>query len=207
MARSWSGWNRSPMPNTAQVDRTPAPALFFRTSLLARHHPALSFRMPACLAPPSLAGKWLWPLVCAIACLACGSASGILGGSGGGGAWYQSLAKPPGTPPPWVFGPVWSVLYLLMGVFLGRLIVRRAGKATAFFGIQFLLNLAWTPVFFGLQQPGVALVVILLLLFFLILTIRISRKHDKPAALLLLPYLAWVAYATYLNAGFFILNR
>ncbi len=151
-------------------------------------------------------GKWAWPLVGAVCCLSLGIASGLSTG-GGDNSWYRELAKPPGTPPPWVFGPVWSVLYLLMGVALGRLIHRRAMPAVWVFGIQFALNLAWTPVFFGANQIAGALVIICALWVCLFTTILLAWKSDKAAAWLLVPYLVWVSYATYLNAGFLWLNR
>ncbi len=159
------------------------------------------------LNPPTTGvGKWGWPLGCALLCLGLGIASG-LSSVGGGDSWYRDLAKPPGTPPSWVFGPVWSVLYLLMGVALGRLIHRRAWSAVSFFGVQFALNLMWTPVFFGAHRISAALAVIVALWMALMWTIHLSRKSDRLSAGLLLPYWVWVSYATYLNAGFFLLNR
>ena len=150
-------------------------------------------------------GKWLWPLGCALLCLGLGTASGLstVGGSDG---WYRDLIKPPGTPPPWVFGPVWSVLYLLMGVALGRLLVRKAWPAVWVFGIQFALNLMWTPVFFGNHRIDVALAVIAAIWFGVVATIQLARKADRPSVWLLFPYLLWVSYASYLNAGFYWLN-
>jgi tryptophan-rich sensory protein len=126
---------------------------------------------------------------------------------GGDDTWYQVLVKTPGTPPPWVFGPVWSVLYVMMGVAGGRLIFRRVWPAVGLFGLQFVLNLAWTPVFFGAREPGMALLVILALWVSVLGTIFLARKWDRVSAWLLVPYLAWVSYATYLNAGIFWLNR
>ncbi|MES2437970.1 MAG: TspO/MBR family protein [Verrucomicrobiota bacterium] len=150
-------------------------------------------------------GRWLWPLGGALLCLGLGTASG-LSSVGGGGEWYQELIKPPGTPPPWVFGPVWSVLYLMMGVALGRLIHRRAKQAAWVFGMQFVMNLVWTPVFFGMHEIAAALAVICAIWFGVFSTILLARKVDRISAGLLVPYLAWVSYATYLNAGFFWLN-
>ncbi|RYD17656.1 MAG: tryptophan-rich sensory protein [Verrucomicrobiaceae bacterium] len=152
------------------------------------------------------AGKWLWPVAGALACLGLGIASG-LSSAGGGGAWYQGLEKPPGTPPPWVFGPVWSMLYLMMGVALGRLVDRRAWGAVWVFCAQFALNVAWTPVFFGAHQAGVALGIIAALWVGIVVLIRMARRVDRISAALLVPYLMWVSYATYLNIGFFWLNR
>ncbi len=151
-------------------------------------------------------GRWLWPAAGAVVCLGLGIASG-LSTTSGGGEWYQSLRKPPGTPPPWVFGPVWSVLYILMGIAAGRLIHRGAGKAVTFFAIQFILNLAWTPVFFGAHLMMGALLILFGLWGFLAFTIRAAEKADHPSAVLLLPYLFWVMYATYLNADIAWLNR
>lgn len=142
----------------------------------------------------------------ALVCLGLGIASGLLS-AGGGGEWYQGLVKPPGTPPPWVFGPVWTVLYLMMGVALGRLVDRKAWSAVWVFCVQFALNVAWTPVFFGAHQAGVALGIIIALWGGIVVLIRMVRRVDGISAGLLLPYLAWVSYASYLNAGFYWLNR
>ena len=151
-------------------------------------------------------GKWLWPTGGALLCLGLGIASG-LSTVGGSSTWYQALVKPPGNPPPWVFGPVWTVLYLLMGGAVGRLISRKAWPAVWVFGIQFVLNLLWTPVFFGAQRIDVALAVIAAIWFGVVATIQLAGKSDRTSAWLLLPYLLWVTYAGYLNAGIFWLNR
>ncbi len=151
-------------------------------------------------------GRWGWPLVGAVVCLGLGTASG-LSTVGGADSWYRELVKPPGTPPSWVFGPVWSVLYLMMGTALGRLIHRRAWPAVGAFGFQMVMNLAWTPVFFGAHQIGAALGVILAMWLGVWVTILVARKSDPLAPGLLGPYLVWVSYASYLNAGIFWLNR
>jgi benzodiazapine receptor len=152
------------------------------------------------------ASAWIWPIAGALVCLGLGGVSGWTM-SGGGGEWYRELDKPPGTPPGWLFGPVWTLLYLLMGISVGRLIHRRAKGAVTLFVIQFLLNMAWTPVFFGAHAIGWALVIILTLWGFLALTIRSAEKADPLSAMLLLPYLLWIMFATYLNAGIAWLNR
>ncbi len=149
---------------------------------------------------------WVWPIVGAVVCLGLGLASGLSTVSGGGG-WYQELLKPPGNPPSWLFGPVWTVLYLLMGIAAGRLIHRKASGAVTLFVIQFVLNLAWTPVFFGAHAIGWALAIIFGIWGFLALTIRSAEKADHLSALLLIPYLFWIMYATYLNAAIGWLNR
>ena len=151
-------------------------------------------------------GKWAWPAGGAVFCLVLGIASG-LSTVGGDDTWYRTLIKPPGTPPPWVFGPVWSVLYLLMGVALGRLIHRRSKGAVGLFLTQFALNLIWTPVFFGAHQIAAALVVIGAMWVGVLGTMVLAGKSDRVVAWLLAPYLLWVSYAIYLNAGISWLNR
>lgn len=149
--------------------------------------------------------SWAWPLGLALLCLMAGGFSGAVSGSGG--EWYRGLAKPPGTPPSWVFGPVWSALYLMMGAAAGLLVVKKSWCAVRLFAVQFALNLAWSPVFFGLQQSVLALGVILAMGLLIGLTVRAARVDSPAAARLLLPYWAWVTYATWLNAGFAFLNR
>ena len=142
----------------------------------------------------------------------------ILGGLGGYltaksiGDWYARLEAPPGTPPNAVFGPVWAILYAAMGTAFALVWHRApAGRpkhlAISWFGFQLALNLAWTPVFFGAHLIDAALIVILCLLAAIARTIRLFFPISRPAAWLMVPYAAWVAYATYLNAGFSILNR
>ncbi|OYV05813.1 MAG: hypothetical protein CFE26_09635, partial [Verrucomicrobiales bacterium VVV1] len=103
---------------------------------------------------------WLLPLLFALLILGLGGLGGVAFGAGGQG-WYQTLQRPPGTPPPWVFGPVWSVLYAMMGVSLGLLVRdrKRVGSrlAITLFIFQLVLNLAWTPLFFGAHRTGLAL--------------------------------------------------
>jgi benzodiazapine receptor len=129
-------------------------------------------------------------------------------------AWYLSLTPPPGAPPLLLFRPVWTLLYLSMGT-AAWLVWRHLGPSPAgggkraalrLWGWQLLLNAAWTPAFFGLHSPGVALLVVLPLLGLIGLTIRAFGRIHRPAALLLLPYALWMCYAGYLNAGFFWLN-
>lgn len=150
-------------------------------------------------------------LVCAIGAIVLGSLGGIVTASSIGG-WYETLQTPPGTPPNWLFGPVWTLLYAAMGTAVA-LVWHRAPSgspkrnALLLFGIQFVLNLAWSPVFFGLHRIDLALAIIVTLLVAILLTIRRFLPLDRTAALLLLPYLAWVGYATYLNTAFLVLNR
>jgi translocator protein len=121
--------------------------------------------------------------------------------------WYPSLTAPPGTPPYWVFGPVWSVLYVAIGI-AGWLVWRRCGAARPLrlWGWQLAANALWTPVFFGLHSPPLALAVMVVLIGLIALTIRAFREVQRGAALLMLPYLAWTLFAAYLNVGFWWLN-
>ncbi|GAN76628.1 TspO/MBR family protein [Acidisphaera rubrifaciens] len=121
--------------------------------------------------------------------------------------WYLSLRRPPGTPPNWVFGPVWTTLYLMMAG-AAWLVWRRTGggRALRLWGWQLLANALWTPAFFGLRLPGLALLVMGVLVVLLGRTVRIFGRIVPLAALLLLPYCVWVLYATYLTAGFWWLN-
>ncbi len=128
------------------------------------------------------------------------------------GDWYASLAKPAWTPPTWVFGPAWTILYAMMAVAAWRL-WRRLGarpresrRALVLFAVQLALNLSWTPVFFGMQRPDLALVVILFLWVAIAATIVAAWKACRTAAALLVPYLAWVTFATALNAAIWRLN-
>lgn len=124
--------------------------------------------------------------------------------------WYAELVKPAGNPPAWVFGPVWTTLYVLMGIAL-YLVWQKGASATRnsalkLFAFQLILNAVWSPVFFGLQKVGLALVVIMLMWLAILLTIIAFKKVSKTAAWLLVPYILWVSYATYLNWSLWILN-
>lgn len=127
--------------------------------------------------------------------------------------WFDALNKPAFQPPGWLFGPVWGVLYLLMAcaIWLVNTQLRAARKTRvrarqAFFA-QLLLNALWTPVFFGAHQLALALGVIVLLDALVVLTIRRFARIERRAAWLLVPYLAWLAFATLLNASLWWLNR
>jgi tryptophan-rich sensory protein len=125
--------------------------------------------------------------------------------------WYRALAKPSFNPPDWIFAPVWSVLYAMIALAGWRVwrrtgFVGRGSAALAAWGVQLVLNLAWSCVFFGLRNPGAALMVILALLAAIVVTLMLMRRVDRPAALLFVPYLLWVGFATVLNASIWILN-
>ena len=125
--------------------------------------------------------------------------------------WYPTLKKPSFTPPSWVFGPVWTTLYLLMGVSLYLIRTRGTaagapGVAGKLFMLQLLLNALWSFIFFGLRSPGWALVEIVGLWAALMLTIRAVARVSRPAAVLLVPYLLWTSFALVLNAAIWRLN-
>ena len=125
--------------------------------------------------------------------------------------WYTTLQRPRLTPPDWVFGPVWTVLYVMIAVSIFLFI--RKYKSENSYGIYALIvlhlifNFSWTGIFFGLKAPGLALIDILLLDISLVLMIRYFWQTDVVSSILLWPYLIWVLFATYLNASFYILNR
>jgi translocator protein len=126
------------------------------------------------------------------------------------GAWYAALNKPAWNPPAWLFGPVWSVLYTLMAV-AAWLVWKRGGFAAqrrplTLFLTQLVLNALWTPLFFGLHLPALALAEITLLWLAIACTIATFWSVHRTAACLLMPYLAWVGFAAALNAALWILN-
>ncbi|WP_134669392.1 TspO/MBR family protein [Halorussus marinus] len=124
--------------------------------------------------------------------------------------WYPTLAKPAFTPPSWVFGPVWTVLYLLMGVALYLAwrggTGRRRRIALGAFAVQLVLNAAWTLTFFGARELLGGLVVIVALVATILATMAAFARIDRRAAALLAPYLLWVGYATALNYEIWRLN-
>lgn len=124
--------------------------------------------------------------------------------------WYEGLSKPSWTPPNWLFGPVWTVLYILMAIAAWLVWRRRrngnVGTAMGAWWVQLALNLLWTLLFFGLRQPLWALVEIVLLWLAILLTLVLFNRIRRLAAALLLPYLLWVSYAASLNAGIVALN-
>ncbi len=121
--------------------------------------------------------------------------------------WYATLEKPPFNPPNWIFAPVWTALYLMMAV-AAWLVWRRgnARPALILFALQLLLNAAWSLLFFGLHRVDFALVDIVLLLAALAATALTFRRHSTIAAVLLVPYIAWVSFATALNFAIWRLN-
>ena len=125
--------------------------------------------------------------------------------------WYAGLVKPSFSPPNWVFAPVWTALFLLMGVALAVVWQRKdhpeAPAALRWFAIQWMLNVLWSVAFFGLHSPLLGLVDIVVLWVAIVVTILRFRRISRPAAWLLAPYIAWVSFALILNAAQWWLNR
>lgn len=124
--------------------------------------------------------------------------------------WYATLNKPFFSPPNWIFGPVWTILYTLMGISLWLIWQSKKNeqrrKALQVFGVQLLLNSLWSIIFFGLKNPLVAFIEILIMWGAIFLTIRYFSRLSQLAAWLLIPYLLWVSFATLLNGAIFVLN-
>lgn len=124
--------------------------------------------------------------------------------------WYMELSKPAWNPPGWIFGPVWIALYTLMGI-SAYLIWRRRGTsgvklALSIYGIHLILNTLWSILFFGLKNPAFAFAEILILLGFIIVTTVLFWRINNWAGILMLPYIAWVSFATVLNYTIWHLN-
>jgi translocator protein len=126
------------------------------------------------------------------------------------GAWYAALEKPAWNPPAWIFGPVWTVLYILIAV-SGHMLWRRRGERAArialgWWAAQLVLNALWSWIFFGLQRPGLAFAEICVLLSAILVTTALAWRVRPLAGALLVPYLAWVAFAALLNFTLWRLN-
>lgn len=131
----------------------------------------------------------------------------VLGFLAAPGEWYAQLTKPSFTPPGWLFGPVWAVLYVLIAVAGWRTFERdRSGGLMKLWWLQLALNFLWTPVFFGAHQIGLALVLILLMLAVILGFIVKAWRLDPVAVWLFVPYCAWVAFASLLTGSIWALN-
>jgi tryptophan-rich sensory protein len=123
------------------------------------------------------------------------------------GEWYGRLQKPAFNPPNWVFGPVWTALYALIAVAGWRVWRQNPGSwAMRLWGAQLLLNFLWTPTFFAAHQIGLALFIVLLLIAAIVAFIVVSWRTDRVAAILFVPYVAWVTFAAFLNGSILALN-
>jgi len=126
--------------------------------------------------------------------------------------WYASLNKPPLNPPNWVFGPVWLLLFCLIGVSLYLIVQTSSAEKEAktqayiFFGLQLILNTAWSLLFFGLKNPPLAMAEILILWGAILSTLIRFWQINKLAGKLFIPYLLWVSFAAYLNFGVMLAN-
>jgi len=139
-----------------------------------------------------------------------GIVSGRASNSGYSNGWFAALDKPAMMPEGWVFGAAWTILYILLGLVLAMILhaqgARRRGLVIGLFLAQLLLNYAWSPVFFGLHQPEIALVIILLMLALAGAAAVLMWWIRKAATLLMLPYLAWLCFATALTVQIIQLN-
>lgn len=121
-------------------------------------------------------------------------------------SWYITLNKPFFNPPAWIFGPVWTILYLMMGISL-YLAWNTKKISLKWFWIQLILNSLWSILFFGLRNPPLAFLEIILLWIAILLTIKSFWKYNKMASYLLFPYLFWVSFASILNLSIVLLNK
>ena len=125
-------------------------------------------------------------------------------------SWYNALIQPPLKPPAWLFAPVWTILYISMGVALFLYAKKQTSKKKAWgyvlFFTQLIVNLAWTPAFFGVKNIGLALAIVILLDILVLFNIIEFSKISKSAGRCLIPYFLWILFATYLNLGILFLN-
>lgn len=156
--------------------------------------------------------KYLRIIYCVAICLVVGYLSSITTQSSIN-TWYPTLIKPSFNPPNWLFAPVWTLLFIMMGIAAGMIwnhlenqkeLVK---KALLFFTVQLLLNALWSYLFFGLNNVLLALIEIVLLWLIIYETFYIFKKIDKKAAYLFIPYLIWVGFAAVLNGSIYYLNR
>jgi tryptophan-rich sensory protein len=151
-----------------------------------------------------------------LACIVLTEAAGIIGSlftTPAISGWYATLTKPTLAPPNWVFGPVWTILFALMGIALYLVLSKRTTTQKTlwctgiiFFGIQLILNVLWSALFFGTQNPFLAFIELIVLWIVILATTIFFYKISKPSAWLLVPYLLWVAFAGYLNISIWHLN-
>ncbi|MFA5108211.1 MAG: TspO/MBR family protein [Candidatus Micrarchaeia archaeon] len=121
--------------------------------------------------------------------------------------WYQTLNKPFFSPPNWVFGPVWTTLYILIGISAYLAYESKAGSpAMRIFGLQLILNALWSILFFGLKNPTLAFIELILLWISIAYMIKLFYKYDRLSAYLLIPYILWVTFAGVLNLSIALLN-
>jgi len=149
-------------------------------------------------------------LLFVLICLGVGWAGSQVSPGNGSSIWYEQLNKPDWNPPGWIFGPVWTLLYILMAVAAWRIwkklgFLDGATELSAF-SIQLILNVLWSFIFFGLQNPGLAFLEIIILLGAIIITTYLFFQKDRIAGWLMVPYILWVAFATVLNGTIWLMN-
>ena len=153
--------------------------------------------------------RWIGLVVFIIVCLGAGGLGAIATTPEIEG-WYKMIAKPSWNPPGWIFGPVWTTLYIMMAIAVW-LVWKQAGFKAAklplnSFGVQLLLNVAWSWIFFGMHRPGWAFAEIIVLWLAILATTILFFKKSKIAGGLMVPYLAWVSFASVLNFTIWRLN-
>ena len=125
-------------------------------------------------------------------------------------SWYAFINKPSFSPPNWLFAPVWSLLYILMGIAAFLIWQKRDNLKTKpalmFYGIQLILNTFWSIIFFGMHNPGLAFLEIIILWTFILITLIKFYKINKTSGILFIPYLIWVSFASILNFAVWMLN-
>jgi tryptophan-rich sensory protein len=151
-----------------------------------------------------------YALVTVPAILLLGTLSGRLSGSGYGNAWFEALTKPGFMPPGWVFGLAWTILYMLLGLALAMILhargARGRGLAIGLFAAQLLLNFAWSPIFFAMHRVGLALAVVLAMLALAGAATLLFARIRAAAAWLMMPYVAWLIFASLLTWQIYQLN-
>ena len=153
---------------------------------------------------------WRYALFTVPIIVGVGFLMGQVSNSGYGNDWFDALRKPAAMPPGWMFGAAWTLLYIALGIAIALVLRAPSSRARnigiSLFVAQMLLNYAWSPVFFGMHQPRIAFVIIVAMLGLSIATAFVFRTVSRPAALLMLPYLAWLAFASFLNYEIIRLN-
>lgn len=139
-----------------------------------------------------------------------GTLSGRASNSGYSNAWFAALDKPAAMPPAWAFPVAWTILYILLGLALAIILhargARGRGMALGLFAVQMLLNYSWSPIFFGAHRVGLALAILVAMIALTIACILLFARLRRNAALMLLPYLAWLCLAAWLNWQILVLN-